>query len=266
MADEFDLFSTAEPQRVSVLFLDTETTGSDPESADICEMALLLTPYLGTRPIQDEPERLQTLVKPPVPIPPEASAVHHITDEMVSDAPSIEQVGTEAARLFTEADYVCAHNLPFDLTVISRALPEIVGELPETARLDSLRLARHVWPDIPSHSLQALRYRFGLDENLEGDAHRAMFDTLLTRALVERLLQALPEISRWDELAEYARSPLDVQVFHFGKYRGNLVEDVIVRDIDYVRWLLQQDWLSKEYPDLSHTLLRKTSGKDKGES
>ncbi|MBD3371025.1 hypothetical protein GF402_11785 [Candidatus Fermentibacteria bacterium] len=263
MAGELDLFSTAEPQRVSVLFLDTETTGSDPESADICELAMLLMPYMGTGRAPDEPKQLHTLVKPPAAIPPEASAVHHITDEMVDGAPAVSELREKVAELFSDADYVCAHNLPFDLTVISRVMPAIVREVADNSRLDSLRLARHVWPDIPSHSLQALRYRFGLDRGLEGDAHRAMFDTLLARALVERALQALPEIGRWDELVEYANSPLDVQVFHFGKYRGNLVEDVIVRDIDYVRWLLQQDWLSKEYPDLGHTLLRKTSGKDK---
>jgi exodeoxyribonuclease X len=116
---------------------------------------------------------------------------------------------------------------------------------------------------IPSHSLQALRYRFELDCNVQGDAHRAMFDTELVRALVEHVtVSGLVDSSNWSELVSFAQSPLEVLVFPFGKYRGKLVEDVAAQDRDYVSWLLRQEWVPKDYPDLYHTMLEKTTSKE----
>jgi exodeoxyribonuclease X len=258
MDEGLDLFAAADEGELSILFLDTETTGSDPEKDYICEVAMLRTGYRGLARTSEE-DRLSTLVRPPLPIPPEASAVHHITNGMVAESPTAEETAGRVAEAARGADLICAHNLPFDLTLVRRAWPEVFDGFGEASWLDSLRLSRHVWPAIPSHALQALRYRFGLDRGLSGDAHRAAFDTELTRALVERIaLDKLEGMASWREVAELARSPLEVQVFYFGKYRGNLVEDIVVRDADYVRWLLSQDWLPREYPDLYHTLLRKS--------
>jgi exodeoxyribonuclease X len=260
----FDLFAAADEGELSIVFLDTETTGSDPEKDYICELAMVRTSYSGLSRVS-EPDRLSTLVRPPQPIPPEASAVHHITNAMVEDAPSAPEISERVAGIAGEADLICAHNLPFDLTLLRRAYPEVFDAFREPTWLDSLRLSRHVWPTLPSHALQALRYRFDLDANLSGDAHRACFDTELTRALVERIAASeLAGMATWREVAELARSPLEVQVFYFGKYRGNLVEDIVVRDADYVRWLLSQDWLPREYPDLYHTLLRKSGAGNGG--
>ncbi len=264
MDDGFDLFAAADEGELSILFLDTETTGSDPEKDHICELAMIRTSYNGFS-RASEMDRLCTLVKPPLPIPPEASAIHHITDKMVEQAPSASDLAGRIGEVARDAEIICAHNLPFDLTLLRRAFPEVFEQFREPAWLDSLRLSRHVWPAITSHALQALRYRFELDEDLSGDAHRASFDTELTRALVEKIAtEELQGMTSWREVAELARSPLEVQVFYFGKYRGNLVEDIVVRDADYVRWLLSQDWLPREYPDLYHTLLRKSGAGDGG--
>ena len=258
MDDGFDLFAAADEAELSIVFLDTETTGSDPEKEHICELAMIRTSYSGLSRVSEN-DRLSTLIKPPIPIPPEASAVHHITDRMVEDAPAASELAGRVSEFLEGAELICAHNLPFDLTLLRRTYPEIFESFREPTWLDSLRLSRHVWPAIPSHALQALRYRFELDRGLSGDAHRASFDTELTRALVERIAsEELEGMTSWREVAELARSPLEVQVFYFGKYRGNLVEDIVVRDADYVRWLLSQDWLPREYPDLYHTLLRKS--------
>ena len=258
MSEGYDLFAAADGDRTAIVFLDTETTGAEPEKDHVCELALLRTEYNGLSRAA-ETDRLTTLVKPPVPIPPEASAVHHITDSMVEDAPAASDLEDQVAALMEGADLICAHNLPFDLALLRRAYADVFGEFRETTWLDSLRLSRHVWPAIPSHALQVLRYRFDLDRGIAGDAHRADFDTELTRALVEKIArEKLDGVASWREVAELARSPLEVQVFYFGKYRGNLVEDIVVRDADYIRWLLSQDWLPREYPDLYHTLLQKT--------
>ena len=61
------------------IFYDTETTGVRPDKDRIIEIAAF------------DPERDKTfctLINPNCPIPPEASAIHNISDEMVKDAPS----------------------------------------------------------------------------------------------------------------------------------------------------------------------------------
>lgn len=263
MSGEMDLFSSAgspEPG-TQVLFLDTETTGADPETAEVCELALLLSSYSGFQRETDADRMLEVLVKPTVEVPPEASAVHHITNRMLEDKPHIKKIAGSVRELVDRADLVCAHNLNFDLTILRRELPDVFGSITQEMELDTLRLSRHVWPMIPSHALQALRYRYELDRELDGDAHRALFDTRLARSLLEHLLEKdLCGCKDWKALAELSRSPLNIQTFSFGKYRGKLVEDITAQDADYIRWLLRQKWLTEEYPDLYHTLLKKTGG------
>ena len=266
MKNQPDLFSESRlyGKESSILFLDTETTGIDPETANICEVAFLLSKYDGFTRKPDEDERLQEMVLPPEPVPPEASAIHHITNSMLEGKPSIEDISGKINKIVDRADYICAHNMPFDFTILKRQLPEIFNKIEDRMKLDSLRLSRHVWPSIPSHSLQALRYRFNLDADLEGDAHRAMFDSELARSLVEYILhKKFVTPDSWDDLITYTQSTLEVLIFNFGKYRGKLVEDIAAQDRDYIKWLLRQSWMPSDYPDLYHTLLNKTSVKGK---
>jgi|WetSurMetagenome_2_1015567.scaffolds.fasta_scaffold00514_23 exodeoxyribonuclease X len=262
-----DLFSADEGQKLSpairVLYLDTETTGADPSTADLCEVGAVLTGYAGLQAGGSQVQEFSSLVRPTDLIPPEASAVHHITNSMVSGAPAAKQLEAALKPLVDAADVICAHNSPFDIPILKRTMPRSFGHLKDARVLDSLRLARHAWPDLPSHALQALRYRFGLGDDIGGDAHRALFDAHLVRELVEFVVASKAvECATWEELLEYARSPLDVTTFTFGKYRGSLVEDIVAQDADYVRWLLQQKWVPADYPDLFHTILRKLGSQD----
>ncbi|OPL17625.1 MAG: hypothetical protein AVO35_09350 [Candidatus Aegiribacteria sp. MLS_C] len=268
MNNEPDLFTNAlgNGKMTRVLFLDTETTGPDPETASTCEVAFLLSTYEGFSRLPEADERLGSLVLPADPVPPEASAVHHITNGMLEGKPAISDLKEEIGALVRQADILCAHNLPYDLCILARELPETFGGREAGIQLDSLRLARHLWPLIPSHSLQALRYRFQLDSEIQGDAHRAMFDTELVRSLVEMVLsRGLVDVEEWRGLVDYTLSPLEVKVFSFGKYRGKLVEDIAAQDRDYMMWLLKQKWVPQDYPDLYHTILEKTGRKEVGD-
>ncbi len=260
MTPEYDLFTGLDDKPGKVLFVDTETTGSDPENAYLVEVAMMTADYRGAVPEGPVTEEYVTLVKPPIPVPPEASAVHHITDRMLAEAPPAEDVLGAVEGFARGADFICAHNLPFDLAVLQRGFPGVFSRFGEERRIDTLRLSRHCWPDIPSHSLQALRYRHGLDELVPpGDAHRALFDTRLVKALLDTVLaRELTGSARLSDVVSFIANPLEVKVFGFGKHKGSLVEDIAATDPDYIRWLLKQEWLPGEYPDLFHTLLMKS--------
>lgn len=264
MKNEPDLFSStvSSDEECRILYLDTETTGVDTETAHVCEVAFLLSTYEGFVRVPQKDIIVQELILPPEPVPPEASAIHHITNGMLAGKPLLKDISEKLRDLVSKADYISAHNLPYDLAILKRQLPDIFGNIPEETKLDSLRLSRHIWPSIPSHALQVLRYRFGLDADITGDAHRAMFDTELVRSLLEYILRMrLVKEDTWGDLVKFTRSALEVKIFSFGKYRGKLLEDIAVQDTDYIRWLLRQDWIPADYPDLYHTLLDKAAGK-----
>ncbi len=260
MNNTLDLFSSIPSSGVRILFLDTETTGSDPSTAEVCEVAFLLAEYNGFA-FTGEKQVFETLIKPSIPIPPEASAVNQISNKMVADYPSADHFTAKMGEFTEKADFISAHNLPYDYKILKRQYPSLFNRFNRKMHIDTLRLSRHIWQEIPSHALQALRYRFELDLDIKGEAHRALFDTELVQSLLHFSLKdsiCSDLQNNWNSLVDFIDSPLEVKIFTFGKYRGNLVEDTVASDPDYIRWLMKQKWLAEEHPDLYHTILSKT--------
>lgn len=96
------------------LILDTETTG--------------LNGYIVQISICDRNgvAVLNTLVNPLVPIEPEASAVHHITQDMVKGSPSFRAV-SEYLKKLLPGRTVAVYNLPFDYKVLTREWERVHG-------------------------------------------------------------------------------------------------------------------------------------------
>src|SRR3989344_5099471 len=122
-----------------LIFFDTETTGNTDKDF-FCQIAY-----------KTNSENFIGLYKPPIKIPPEASAVHHITNKIVTDKPSFAQSG--------------------DLKKI----------------ICTLRLARYLDKEekIEKYNLQYLRYL--LEIEIEATAHDALGDVLVLEKLFERL-------------------------------------------------------------------------------
>jgi DNA polymerase-3 subunit epsilon len=72
-----------------IAFFDLETTGVNLSTDRIIEVAIIEILQDGTRQVK------RKLLNPGIPIPPETTAIHGITDEMVKDAPSFKQCGNE---------------------------------------------------------------------------------------------------------------------------------------------------------------------------
>jgi hypothetical protein len=94
-------------------------------------------------------DQVSTLVRPG-PIPPEASGVHHLIDEDLADAPPL----MHAIHLFRGADAYVAHNADFEQGFLGPLLGEATW-------LCTYKCALRIWPDLPAHNNQALRYRLG---------------------------------------------------------------------------------------------------------
>jgi ATP-dependent DNA helicase DinG len=145
-------------------FVDVETTGFDPASDRVIEIAVLVArgpEVLG---------RYASLVDPGVPIPREATQLTGIDDALVAGAPRIQTAVAEALDLIGERDIV-AHNASFDEAFVLEAAGRIGRRVPGRW-LDSLSLARVSLPRMRSHRLRDLAEAFGLP----AAGHRAADD------------------------------------------------------------------------------------------
>lgn len=160
-------------QEIDVALLDVETTGRDASVDRVVELGIAV----GRR--GEVVARYNWLINPGMPIPPEVTAIHHITDEMVADKPRFEVVAVEIANALrgcVPAAYNALFDRAFLMGEFSRAKVDGTG-IPALTRevewLDPLVWARDIQENEKSRSLGDVAARLGVQ--LE-KAHRAQDD------------------------------------------------------------------------------------------
>lgn len=208
---------------MTIRIIDAETTGIDPETDKVCEIAAIDLNANGTI-----SNAFNTLVDPGKPIPYHVSAVTGIIDADVAGKPTIEQV----IEPLKGATYYVAHNADFDAKFMTPYLGDVKW-------FCTYKAALRLWPDAVSHSNQSIRYMLGLVDPLgvkrsEIDPHRALSDVLVTGAIFLHMTK----IARWqDMLAWQAEPPLHSRIT-FGKHKGQQLIDV---PVDYLGWIKRSD-------------------------
>lgn len=160
---------------------DLETTGLHAVADRVVEIGAIQ--FQGERPLQT----FEALVDPGVPIPPEATAVHGITDAMVRGAPGIAEVLPGFLR-FLEGSVPVAYNAPFDMAFLGYDLARAGLPLPPNPFLDACLLTRTLLPGFPTYSLPSLAAFLGLDVRPH---HRALADARACMAVFLRCLNQL---------------------------------------------------------------------------
>lgn len=216
-----------------IIFLDTETTGNEPKKDFLCQLAY-----------KTNDETFCELYKPPVQIPPEASAITHISNKMVADKSLFSESKDyqKIKNLLEDSNSVMvAHNNKFDFEIIKKE-----GITPANT-ICTLRVARYLDKNniIPQYKLQFLRYY--LDIDIEGaQAHDALGDVLVLEKLFERLLTKtkeeynLNDDEALEKMIEISSKPSLMSMFNFGKYNGKTVQEVTNIDRGYLEWMLTQ--------------------------
>lgn len=107
---------------MKIMVFDSETTGLINKKAKLEDQPHLVQ-FAGivgtiTEGIFTEEDRIDLLVKPPIPIPDEASQIHHIYAIDVKDAPSVREVLPSLVKLINECDIVIWHNIEFDINMM----------------------------------------------------------------------------------------------------------------------------------------------------
>ena len=229
-----------------LVFFDLETTGINITHDRIVELS-----YIKIMPNGEEISKTQRF-NPGIPIPAEATAVHHISDEDVANMPLFKQYAQSLADVFKGCDFAGFNSNRFDIPFLDE----------EFSRADvdfDFSRARFVDVQTIFHKKEprtlVAAYRFYCGKELEG-AHSADADTRATYEVLKAQIDKYDDLSGdIDALANYANQNRNVdlmgrmvyddnerEVINFGRYKGQLVEDVFRRDPGYYGWIMQGDF------------------------
>jgi DNA polymerase III subunit epsilon len=176
--------------------VDVETTGTDCDADKVIELGVIVFEYAAdSGQVGPVVGHYSGLEDPGIPIPPETTAIHGITDEMVAGQRLDE---TAIAKLIDGVGLTIAHNAGFDRPFLEHRLP-LFAALPWACSLREIPWKDH---GSASASLEFLAYRSGFFY----DAHRAETDCRALLAVLAHPLSGTDHSALWT-LLEYARQP-----------------------------------------------------------
>lgn len=217
-----------------VLF-DTETTGLDPNTCDICQFASVVhkegTPVTNISSFSE-------LCKPSVPITPASTKIHGITAEMVENKLSaqalVKEWWGEILEIAEEEEIILGgHNTQFDWQFIKKYI-----YIPASVKsLCTMRMARRFAPSASSYKLESLyRDHYKLSSYKTLKAHDALCDVWMSFDLLQYWMGERNLVS-YSQMASDFILPVQLEVMPFGKYKGQLFIDL---PDHYLLWLTKQ--------------------------
>ncbi|HEY2810585.1 MAG TPA: DUF3820 family protein [Rhabdochlamydiaceae bacterium] len=209
------------------IYYDTETTGTRPDKDRIIELAAF-------DPVEER--TFVHLINPGTPIPPEATAIHKITDEMVSSALSFKEIAALFIAFLPQNSILIAHNNDsFDKPFLHNEFKRAGVALPTFEYIDTLKWARKYRPDLPRHTLQSLRETYGIAAN---QAHRALDDVIVLHRVFSHMIDDIP----FDIILKLLSRPQILTRMPFGKHQGKALAEIPKH---YVAWLSSSGALDK---------------------
>ncbi|WP_024790855.1 MULTISPECIES: 3'-5' exonuclease [unclassified Lebetimonas] len=233
---------------MKIIILDTETTGNREEDKIIQLSFLVMNRNLEIEEIHD------TLANPGIPISFEAMAVHHITNEMIEDKSKLKftDVYKRLKELNSPENVVVIHNAEFDLEMLKKE-----GFNPFFQVIDTFRILKHLIKE-SKYSLQYNRYALGLYKkekeicekyNIKINAHDALGDVVVLGLLLQYLVKEFDKTV--DELIELTKKPVLYDKFYQGKYKYENIRDILIKDPDYIEYMLS---LTDLDPDVKYSI------------
>ena len=233
--------------RNPLVFFDLETTGTNISSDRIVEIC-----YLKVYPNGNE-EAKTLRINPGMHIPEASTAIHGIHDEDVADCPTFKEVAKDIAKDLEGADIAGFNSNRFDVPVLVEEFLRAGIDIDLTRRkfID----VQVIFHKMEQRTLSAA-YKFYCGKNLE-DAHTAEADTRATYEVLKAQLDRYPDVLTNDinflsEYSSFSRNvdfagrivydEQNVEVFNFGKYKGQPVAEILRRDPGYYGWMLNGDF------------------------
>ena len=213
--------------------LDLETTGLSFRTEKITEIGIM---KVKNHEVIDE---FSTFVNPEKPIPQRVVEVTNITDEMVKNAPTIEEILPKVLE-FVGDSILVAHNADFDIGFLKHNCSELGLKLDNTY-IDTLRLAKALFPEYKKYKLGIIAENLGIKVEV---AHRALDDVDTTVKVFNVMLDKLKakEIANVDDMetklngeANYKSLPSYHAIILAKDYIGlrNLYKLISISHLDY---------------------------------
>lgn len=232
--------------RKPLVILDLETTGVNIATDRIVEFSALKVSPGGAE------EWLTLRLNPGIPISPEATRVHGITDEDVANEPHFRDVARRIAAFLEGCDLAGFNSMKFDIPILCEEFLRVNVDF---------NPARHRYVDVQvifhkkeQRTLSAA-YKFYCNSDLE-NAHSAQADTAATYEILKAQLDRYPDLENdIDKLSAFSAfnnnadlagrivfNEQGVEVFNFGKHKGKPVELVFKEEPSYYSWMMNGDF------------------------
>jgi DNA polymerase-3 subunit epsilon len=238
-----------------LVFFDLETTGLNIASDRIVELSYYKVFPDGQaegKTLRLKPTYMMLGQEVQMPISPEASAVHGIYDEDLADKPTFKDVAASLAAVLDGADLAGYNSNHFDLPLLAEEFMRagVDVDLKSKRMIDVFTIFQRQEP----RSLVAA-YKFYCGKDLT-NAHAADADTMATYEVLKAQLERYELPDDVDGLADFTTGTVrfadfagriaydadGVEIFNFGKYKGQRVADVFRRDLGYYGWIQNGDF------------------------
>ena len=233
-----------------LVVFDIESTGTSPRKDRIIELAAIKVSPEGSE------ERKCWLLNPGIPIPPETTAIHGITDEIVKDCPTFADKANEIFEFFRDCDLSGFNADRFDIPCLEEEFARVGLNFAATAR-------RHVDVQRIYHKMEprdlTAAVKFYLGRPHEG-AHGAEADAAATLEVLKAQMEKYPALPKTSaEMDEYLvpHDPLNADrngmlrwkdgelTVNFGKKKGESLTKLMLNEPNYLRWLMKGDFDSE---------------------
>lgn len=230
-----------------IIFFDLETTGLDIAKDRIVEIC-----YIKVWPNGNE-ESKTLRINPEMPIPESASKIHGIYDEDVKDCPTFKSIAKKLEQDFEGTDFAGFNSNRFDIPMLAEELMRAGIDIDFCKR--RMVDVQNIYHKLERRTLVAA-YKHYCGKDLE-NAHSALADTRATYEVLQAQLDRYPDelTNDIEFLAEFSQvgknvdlagrfiyNEQGVETVNFGKYKGQTVREVLLKDPGYYSWIMQSDF------------------------
>ncbi|MBR9832271.1 3'-5' exonuclease [bacterium] len=229
-----------------IVFFDLETTGVNVATDRIVEISILKLHKDGKKEIKTR------RINPTIPISPESTSIHGISDEDVKDEPTFKSLAKGIAQFIGNADLAGYNSNKFDVPMLMEEFlrAEVDFDLSSRKLVD----VQNIFHRMEQRTLVAA-YKFYCNKDLIS-AHGAEADNLATYEVLEAQIEKYPELENdVNFLSEFSKrgnnadlmgrivfDENNVEVFNFGKHKGKPVEEVLKNESSYYDWMMKGDF------------------------
>lgn len=229
-------------------FFDLETTGVQVAQDRIVEISIIKLNPDGSEEVMTE------LVNPGIPIPPETTAIHGITDDKVKDKPSFKELATKIKDFIGDADLSGYNCLRFDVPLLMEEF--LRNDMDFSMKGRKVVDVQNIFHKLEQRTLVAA-YKFYCAKDLT-EAHSAEADTRATMEVLlaqikkyEELQQDVPSLHDFskrgnniDFAGHFVENEKGEAVFNFGKNKGKSIIETLKNQPGYYSWMMDAQFPS----------------------